>query len=158
MTSEDICSTADPLSLSDDQTTAIASAVLKAGGPDLNGFIISVSTTRRNRVNNCHNLYQWYMNDFKKSPLDYCTLRWDGTLVRDVLGETYPVKGLAVLVFGTLDYEEGKLLGVPLIKSSTGIQQCNATLELIETWGLTDNTIFLVFDNTESNSGSNKGQ
>ena len=45
MTSEDICGTADRLSLPDNQTTAIVSAVLKAGGADLNDFIISASTT-----------------------------------------------------------------------------------------------------------------
>ena len=54
-------------------------------------------------------------------------------------------------------YEGGKLLGVPFIDSSTGIQQCNTTLELIETWGLTDNIVGLVFDTTASNSGIHKG-
>ena len=61
-----------------------------------------------------------------------------------------------MLVSGTPQYEEGKLLGVPFIKSSTGIQQCNATLELIKTWGLTDNIVGLVFDTAGSNSGINK--
>ncbi|XP_045115079.1 uncharacterized protein LOC123506798 [Portunus trituberculatus] len=97
------------------------------------------------------------MNDFKESPPDYCTLHWDGKLVRDVLGETYPVESLVVLVSGAPQYEEGKLLGVPFIEKATGIQQCNATLELIETWGLTDNIVGLVFDTTASNSGINKG-
>ena len=40
MTSEEICSTADRLSLSDNQTTAMVSAVLKAGGADLDDFVI----------------------------------------------------------------------------------------------------------------------
>ena len=100
MTSEEICSAADRLSLSDNQTTAMVSAVLKAGGADLDDFVISASTTRRNRINTRHNLSQSYMNDFKESPPDYCTLHWDGKLVRDVLGETYPVQSLVVLVFG----------------------------------------------------------
>lgn len=98
------------------------SAVLKAGGTNLADFVISASTTRRNKINTRHNLSQSYMNDFKESPSDYCTLHWDGKLVRDVLGETYP----AVVVSGAPQYEEGKLLGVPFIESSTGIQQCNA--------------------------------
>ena len=46
MTSEEICSTADRLSLSDNQTTAMVSAVLKAGGAELDDFVISASTTR----------------------------------------------------------------------------------------------------------------
>ena len=62
-----------------------------------------------------------------------------------------------MLVSGAPQYEKRKLLGVPFIESSTGIQQCNATMELIETWGLTDNIVGLVFDTTANNSGINKG-
>ena len=96
-----------------------------------------------------------YMNSFKESLPDYCTIHWK--LVRDALDEAYQVECLAVLVSGALQYEEGKLLGVPFTVRSTGIQQYNATLELIETWGLTDNMLDLVFDTTASNSGSDKG-
>ena len=96
------------------------------------------------------------MNDFKESPPNYCTLHWEGKFVRDVFGETYSVKSLAVLISGTPKYKEGKLLDVPFIKSFTGIQQCNATLELIETWDLTDNIVGLIFYATASNSGINK--
>ena len=46
MTSEEICSAADRLSLSDNQTTAMVSAVLKAGSADLDDFVKSASTTR----------------------------------------------------------------------------------------------------------------
>ena len=69
------------------------------------------------------------MNDFKESPPDYCRLHGNGKLVRDILGETYPMEGLVVLASGAPHYEEGKLLSVPFIESFTGIQQCNATLE-----------------------------
>ena len=44
MISEEICSATDRLSLSDNQTTAMVSAVLKAGGADLDDFVISAST------------------------------------------------------------------------------------------------------------------
>ena len=105
------------------------SAVLKAGGADLNDFIISALTTKRYKINNRHNLCQGYMNDFKESMPDYFKLHWKGKLVRDVLGETYPVESLVVLVPGALHYEEGKLICVSFIESFTGIQQCNATFE-----------------------------
>ena len=42
MTSEDICGTVYRLSLSDNHTTAIVSVVFKAGGADLNDFILSL--------------------------------------------------------------------------------------------------------------------
>ena len=156
MTSEEICSAADRLSLSDNKTTAMVSAVLKPEGADFDHFIISSSTTRRNRINTRHNLCQSYMNDFKESPPDYCTQHWDDKLMRNAFGETYPVESLAVLVSGTPKFEEGKLLGVSFLESCTGVQQCNATLELIKTWGLIDNIVGLVFDTTASNSGINK--
>ena len=63
-------------------------------------------------------------------------------------GETYSVESLAVLVSGTPKYEDVKLFGVPFIESFTGIQQCRATLELIETWDLTDNIVGLVLYTT----------
>ncbi|KAG0725795.1 hypothetical protein GWK47_037899 [Chionoecetes opilio] len=46
----DICSTADRLGLSDNQVTALVSATLKAGGADLDKFVISTSTTKRNKM------------------------------------------------------------------------------------------------------------
>ena len=88
MTSEEICSAADRLSLSDNQTTAMVSAVLKSEGTDLDDFVMSASTTRRNKINTCDNLCQSYMNGFKDSPPNYCSLHWDGKLVRDVFGKT----------------------------------------------------------------------
>ena len=54
--SEEICSIVDRLSLSGNQTTAMVSAVLKAGCADLDHFVISASTTRRNWINTRHNL------------------------------------------------------------------------------------------------------
>ena len=155
MTSEEICSAADRLSLSDNQTIATVSAVLKAGGADLDNFVISASSLRRNKINTRHNSCQSYLNDFKESAPDYCPLHWHGKLVMDVFGQTYPVESLAVLVSGTPKYKKRKLLSVPFIESSTGIQQYNAALELTETWGLTDNNVGLVFDTTTSNSGIN---
>ena len=136
----------------------MVSAVLKVEGAGFDDFIIPVSTTRRNRINTRHNFCQSYINDSKENSPDYWTLHWDGKLHRDVFGETYPVESLAVLVSGAPKYEEGKLLGVPFIESFTGIRQCNATLELIETWGLTDNIVGLVFDTTASNSSISKVQ
>ena len=79
----------------------MVSAVLKARGADLDDFVISASTTRRNRINTRHNFCQSYMNDFKESLPDYGTLHWDGKLVRNVFGNTYPMESFAVLVSGT---------------------------------------------------------
>ncbi|KAG0723598.1 hypothetical protein GWK47_042397 [Chionoecetes opilio] len=64
----DICSTADRLGLSDNQVTALVSATLKAGGADLDKFVISTSTTRRNRMLTRYHISQEYMAAFSEDP------------------------------------------------------------------------------------------
>ena len=60
---------------------------------------------------------------------------------------------LAILISGTPDYEQGKLLGVPEIVDSTGPSQATATFSLVQQWDLADNIVGLSFDTTASNSG-----
>ncbi|KAG0711398.1 hypothetical protein GWK47_020676 [Chionoecetes opilio] len=116
----DICSTADRLGLSDNQVTALVSATLKAGGADLDKFVIF--TTRRNRMLTRYHISQEYMAAFSEDPPKYAALHWDGKMLRDVLGSDPGTTSetLAVLVSGPPAYPEGKLLGVPVIDSSTG--------------------------------------
>ena len=132
MTSEEICSAADQLSLSVNQTAATVSTVLKTGEADFHELVISASTARYTTINTCHNLCQSYMNDFKETPPDYCTLHLDGKLVKDVFDKTYPVKVLQCSSLVIQSMKE-KLLGVPFIESSIGIQQCDVTLG--SAWG-----------------------
>lgn len=81
----DICSMADRLGLSDNQVTAIVSATLKAGGADLDKFVISASTTRRNRMLMRYHISQEYMTAFSEDPPQYAALHWDGKMLKDVL-------------------------------------------------------------------------
>lgn len=159
MSCEEICSTADRLALSDNQTTAMVAAVLKAGGADLSDFTISTSTARRSRINARYSLSENYMKSFSEKPPKYLALHWDGKLLKDVLGANPgdSVESLAVLVSGSPQYQEGKLLGVPFIESSSGIAQANASMDLLVAWGLTGNIVALVFDTTASNSGIRSG-
>ncbi|KAG0714022.1 hypothetical protein GWK47_014951 [Chionoecetes opilio] len=155
----DICSTADRLGLSDNQVTALVSATLKAGGADLDKFVISTSTTRRNRMLTRYHISQEYMAAFSEDPPKYAALHWDGKMLRDVLGSDPGTTSetLAVLVSGPPAYPEGKLLGVPVIDSSTGTAQAEASMDLLEAWGLTGVITALVFDTTASNSGVHRG-
>ncbi|KAG0723910.1 hypothetical protein GWK47_041758 [Chionoecetes opilio] len=155
----DICSTADRLGLSDNQVTALVSATLKAGGADLDKFVISTSTTRRNRMLTRYHISQEYMAAFSEDPPKYAALHWDGKMLRDVLGSDPGTTSetLAVLVSGPPAYPEGKLLGVPVIDSSTGTVQAEASMDLLEAWGLTGVITALVFDTTASNSGVHRG-
>ena len=62
------------------------------------------------------------MEKYRKQPPKYCALHWDGKLLKDTLGqeEGDPSEALAVLVSGSPQYEEGKLLGVPKLYNLTG--------------------------------------
>ncbi|KAG0717582.1 hypothetical protein GWK47_054119 [Chionoecetes opilio] len=99
------------------------------------------------------------MAAFSEDPPKYAALHWDGKMLRDVLGSDPGTTSetLAVLVSGPPAYPEGKLLGVPVIDSSTGTAQAEASMDLLEPWGLTGVITALVFDTTASNSGVHRG-
>ncbi len=80
-------------------------------------------------------------------------------MLRDVMGSEpgNTSKTLAVLMSGPPAYPEGKLLGVPIIDSSTGTAQAEASVDLLDAWGLTGVITALVFDTTSSNSGVHRG-
>ena len=63
---------------------------------------------------------------------EFCVLHWDGKVMED------PHKKwsdrLAILISGTQDYEQGKLLGVPEIVGSAGSSQATATFSLVQRW------------------------
>lgn len=155
----EICNAADRLALSDNQVTTMVSATLKAGGADLDNFVISTSTTRRKRMLTRYHLSEEYMAAFHEDPPKHAALHWDGKMLRDILGSDPATTSetLAVLVSGPPDHVEGKLLGVPVIDSSTGMAQAEASMDLLDTWGLTDVVTALVFDTTSSNSGVHRG-
>jgi hypothetical protein len=57
------------------------------------------------------------------------------------------------LISGFPQLESPKLLGVPNITNSTGRQQHDAVVRLLEKWGVFKELIALVFDTTSSNTG-----
>ncbi|KAG0710025.1 hypothetical protein GWK47_023669 [Chionoecetes opilio] len=99
------------------------------------------------------------MAAFSEDPPKYAALHWDGKMPRDVLGSDPGTTSetLAVLSSGPPAYPEGKLLGVPVIDSSTGTAQAEASMVLLEAWGLTGVITTLVFDTTASPSGVHRG-
>lgn len=159
MDCEEICNIADRLSLSDNQLTATVASVLKAGGADLNDFILSRSTTHRKRILSRYKISQRQMAKFRQNPPKFATLHWDSKMLKDVLGSDpgSSTETLAVLVSGEAPYQEGKLLGIPTIENSSGLSQAKASLDLLIAWDMTDNIRALVFDTTSSNSGIQRG-
>jgi hypothetical protein len=155
MECEAITSAADRLKLSDNQTTMMVAAVIKAGKGDLNAFDISRQTTRRSRIANRQKIAEEVIDSIKENPPRFAALHWDGKLISDPLG----VAGerLAVLVSGAPQYNEGKLLGIPTLADSTGQAQADASYDLLEVWDIVPSVVALVFDTTASNSGIKRG-
>lgn len=83
----DICSTTDHVELYDNQVTAVVSATLKANGADLDKFVNSTSTTRRNRMLIRYHIIQGYMAAFNEDPPKYAALHWDGKMLRKIFGQ-----------------------------------------------------------------------
>ena len=155
MQCEEITSAADRLKLSDNKTTMIVSAVIKATGGNLDDFDISRSTSRRSRMLNRQRIAESVIDNMRLNPTQFGALHWDGKLLKDILVMQH--EQLAVLVSGAPEYSEGKLLGVPVLVDSKGEAQANATLDLLEAWDLSDNVVALVFDTTASNCGIHNG-
>ena len=56
-----------------------------------------------------------------------------------------------------LDSPQTKLMGNPSVKSSSGLDQKNAVVSLLEQWGLADSVLGLCFHTTASNFGAHQG-
>ena len=147
--SRKISTVADRLNLSAGQRTAFMAAVLSEGGVPLDSVTLSVKST----WSACKEIRESVVEEIKVTfmPPKHSTLHWDGKLVPDIRKESK--ERLGVLVSGMPDFEQGKLLGVPVILNTTGQEQANATFAMAQQWGLAHHVRALVFDTTASNSG-----
>lgn len=66
-------------------------------------------------------------------------------------------ENLSVLLSGLPDYEEGKLLAVPVIPRGTGEEVAKATFKVSNKLKINSTIRGLVFDKTASNSGCRIG-
>ncbi|KAG0713169.1 hypothetical protein GWK47_016806 [Chionoecetes opilio] len=134
----DICSTADRLGLSDNQVTALVSATLKAGGADLDKFVISTSTTRRNRMLTRYPHQPGVLAAFSEDPPKYAALHWDGKVLRDAPGKLILGPRQRLWLCWSQDHLHilRKATGSTSVDSSTGTAQAEASMDLLEAWGL----------------------
>ena len=115
----------DRLKLSANQTTGFLGAVIVASGGDLNQFSVSKTTTLKTRKNNREKKSTEIKLSFPAP--QHCVLHWDSKILK--IGDTTSDR-LAILVSGSPNYEEGKLLAVPEIKDSTGSSTADCSLSL----------------------------
>ena len=115
----------------------------------------------RKRASNGSVMMEQAMEEFKQKKPAMAALHWDGKLIKDVTGTLR--ENEAILVSGSPNYVEGKLLAVSVLENkngeatSTGEAQALAVIEEVERWGLEKNTVAFVFDTTASNTGVSKG-
>ena len=155
MECDELTTAADRLKLSDNQTTMIVSAIIKAAGGNLDDFDVSRSTTRRKPMSNRQHIAENIMEKIKEKPPQFGAMHWDGKLLQDSLGDKF--ERLAILLSGSPEFSSGKLLGVPQLGDSKGQTQADASYDLLEAWGLKESVFTLVFDTTASNSGVHMG-
>ena len=157
MECEEICNAADRLCLSDAQLTGIVAAILKAGKGNINDFVFSKSSTRRQRIAARHNIDEREMNAFIANPPEHLVGHLDGKLFKDILGSKHSTEKMAILVTGSPHFEEGKLLGIPSLERGTAVMIAGAFIELIRAWKLDTKITAIVFDTTSVNSGHRGG-
>jgi hypothetical protein len=88
------------------------------------------------------------MENWIRPPL--ATLHWDSKLFKLITGK----KEDRLAVYAS---QPPKLLGIPSIESSTGRNQMEAVVSLVEKWSLTECIVALIYDTTASNSGEWNG-
>ena len=74
-----------------------------------------------------------YKESFKLSVSNKCVVHLDSKLVKDFLEKE---DRLAVLVSDYSGAAEGKILEIPVIKSSSGVEQANAVIQALRKWDL----------------------
>ncbi|XP_057329829.1 uncharacterized protein LOC130670438 [Microplitis mediator] len=127
---------------------AATSASLKQNISKIN---LSKDTVRRTRQKHREELAKYIRESFK--PDTALTIHWDSKLMKSS-NFSESEDRLAILVSG-----QGitKLLAIPKIDGSTGINQATAVFEVISDWNLSNQVRSLCFDTTASNTGKNEG-
>ncbi|XP_065665116.1 uncharacterized protein LOC136086720 [Hydra vulgaris] len=151
--SEVTASVADRCCLSVRQQLLFQSTIICKSGGKLNEISMSVSTVHRQRQNARKNIVlsikaDWEINKPKKA-----ILHWDSKLFH--LDIAHNEERVAVLISGSLNGP--KLIGVPLIKDSTGKTQCDEVVKLAQGWNILEDIVGICFDTTASNTGNKKG-
>ena len=139
----------------------VISSVLIASGADLDDFSLSKDTVRVHRNSNRDKIAADVKSDFEDKKPKFGCLHWDGKLLENVMGTKD--ERLAILISGSPNFVEGKVLGIPSLKDvdgnsvSTGENQYEACIDMIEKWNIRDVIVAMCFDTTSTNTGCHKG-
>lgn len=116
---------ADRCQLSTRDLLALQSKIISTGGASVNQFSISTSTVWRHRSKARSDLAEKLKADFEKP--EFIVAHWDSKVLTYLSGKN--CDHIAILVSG-FPLERPKLLGIPIITSSTGVTQKNAVVSI----------------------------
>lgn len=139
---------ADRFRLSIRQHLAITTSTVKAAGGNINNFSLSVSTTHRRRRNRRQQAAKEIFDNWIRPQFVIC--HWDSKLFERCIG----IKEDRIAIYVS---SPSKLLGIPTIAKSTGIEQQKAVMGALDKWNLTESVVGTVFDTTASNTGLRQG-
>ena len=123
-------------------------AAIKSSGANCQDFNLSYSTVRRKRLIVRKEGAESVKSQWRKP--SHPIVHWDSKMIKYLGGKQE--ERIAILVSSP-----PKLLGIPAIGSSTGVDQKNAVISLLEKWELVDEVVGLCYDTTASNSGAHQG-
>ena len=110
----DTTGTLDRTNMSDRTAMQVVSSILKTAKKDgkqvdLNEFVLSKNTIGRRREENRDKISELAKKEFQENMPARLSLHWDGKLLADLSGDLKEME--AIIVCGSPEYLEGKLLG-----------------------------------------------
>ena len=139
---------AERFRISDRQLFAVTSSTIKLGGGKISDFSLSVSTTNRHRRQERRKVATEILESYVRPEFVAC--HWDSKLFHRCGGSKED--RIAIYVSSPT-----KLLAIPAIKRSTGLEQKAAVVQALTKWSLNDSVVALVYDTTASNTGQWQG-
>ena len=145
--------TADGLNLSVRNKTFLTASVSNALGVDLDQTNISKSTAWRQEQKIRLKKAEEILQDFKCP--DKVVIHWDRKTLS--LKGRLESKRVCVYLSGVNAEKVRKLLGIPETSSGRGVDEFELVRDYMMKWNIKNQTIGMVFDTTNSNSGEHNG-
>ena len=144
--------------VSDIATASGLSLIIQESGGNLDDFVVSKSTCRREGIKSVtkdtENIKERFKNSLSARDL---TLHFDGKAVKEYSAGCHLEQERIAVIVSSPSLDSPQVLGVPPAKGSKGIDQLAVLANLIEEWGIKDHIMAIGFDTTSSNTGIRSG-
>ena len=144
--------------ISDVATASNLSLLIQESGGDLDDFVVSTSTCRRQGIKavteDTENIKEKFKINLSERDL---TLHIDGKAVKEFSAGCHLEQERIAVIVSSPSLKSPQVLGVPPAESSKGVDQLAVVMELIKEWGIEEYIMAISFDTTTSNTGVNFG-